>query len=336
MEREAFVNLDDPWWLLRRDIPSRLEELRDELGRNVEWDRDWYERPQQVEEFYMFLLNQQPMLLNQLDEATDETRMEQWLQELVTITRPAQAEPAHEPAHEAGSESQATQAEAPADEPPFTWNDEWGMFLRLKDGSYEFSLSTAPGDGPGINPPAGQPDGTWYPNGELALEARQRLSQPETPATGTAQTASSAGAAAADAPASTSAESESAASESTEAEPEVTWNDQWGMFLRHKDGNYEYSLSNVLADAPGVNPPAGQPDGTWHKSAEEASAARQQVSQLKESFAEFVANPEVPISQEELDAALQDPNFKENLAAAEAALEAELEAELAALETEEA
>jgi hypothetical protein len=102
------------------------------------------------------------------------------------------------------------------------------------------------------------------------------------------------------------------------------------MFLRFADGKYEYSLSNLLSDEPGTATPSGQPDGTWHATADKASGARQQVAELKDTFSDLVADPDVPISEDDLKAALQDPNFQKNLADADAALDAEL----AALESE--
>ena len=58
------------------------------------------------------------------------------------------------------------------------------------------------------------------------------------------------------------------------------------------------------------------------------------VEQIKASLSELVADPSVPINQQEADELLRDPEFAKNLAEAESAIEAELEAELAAAESE--
>lgn len=63
--------------------------------------------------------------------------------------------------------------------------------------------------------------------------------------------------------------------------------------------------------------------------------AAESVEHIKESLSELAADPDVPISQEEVEELLSDPNFEKNLADAESAIEAELEAELAAVESEE-
>jgi hypothetical protein len=65
-----------------------------------------------------------------------------------------------------------------------------------------------------------------------------------------------------------------------------------------------------------------------------ATPAAATTEQLKESLTELADDPNVPISKEDVDQLLSDPNFQQNLAAAQAEIEAELEAELATAEAE--
>jgi hypothetical protein len=108
--------------------------------------------------------------------------------------------------------------------------------------------------------------------------------------------------------------------------PPATWDAGWGMFLRYTDGKYLYSLSRVLADGPGTDTPAGEPDGTWYDTREAATAARSQVAELRTTVSDFVNDDEDAISPEALDAALSTPGFKEMVDNANKDLEAALAA----------
>jgi hypothetical protein len=110
--------------------------------------------------------------------------------------------------------------------------------------------------------------------------------------------------------------------------PPATWDAGWGMFLRYTDGKYLYSLGRVLADGPGTDTPAGEPDGTWYDTCDAATAARSQVAELRTTVSDFVNDDEDAISPEALDAALSTPGFKEMVDNADK----ELEAALAALD----
>lgn len=316
MERDEFTNVDEPWWLIEQEVtPMDLSNLRDELATARGWDTyNWFTQKTLLEELFQDITNQNQRLLTELDEATDEYKQQAWLQEIVALFAETPSEEhGKEEEHEgAEGEHEAAQDEAPKAEDHGTWNDDWEMLYRVDaDGSYQYAFSD---DKQTVRA------GTEWMSTEEATAAK---------AGGGAGEAEAASAPAEEAP--KAAEPEGGGAEAAGvAAAEVTWDAQWGMFLRFADGKYEYSLSNMLSDGPGVDTPAGQADGTWHGTAEEASAARQQVVELKDTFSELVANPDVPISEEDLNAALQDPDFQKNLAEADAALEAEL----AALEAE--
>ncbi len=71
------------------------------------------------------------------------------------------------------------------------------------------------------------------------------------------------------------------------------------------------------------------------QAAETSTAVPPTREELTETLSSFAADPDVPISEEEAQAALRDPDFAAKLTAAEAELEAQLEAELASAEAEE-
>jgi hypothetical protein len=66
--------------------------------------------------------------------------------------------------------------------------------------------------------------------------------------------------------------------------------------------------------------------------AQAAAGAAESAEQIRASLTELAADPNVPVSAEEVEQLLKDPNFASNLAQAEAAIEAELAAALAATE----
>jgi hypothetical protein len=88
----------------------------------------------------------------------------------------------------------------------------------------------------------------------------------------------------------------------------------------------------AAATEPAAQTPAGGAETAV--SAATAAAGTESVEQIKASLSELVADPNVPINQQEADQLLQDPDFARHLAEAEAAIEAELEAELAAAEAQ--
>jgi hypothetical protein len=338
MDKEAFTNVNEAWWLLENDPGLLVTQERDQLGVDLGWDREWYANQNRVVELFTLIENGHQRLLIELDDARDDPKRVAWLAAVRELTAPAAEAPASNDSTAAvpgapaadGAGAGAPAAAAPgaaAAEDAGTWDDNWQMLTRLgPDSAYQFALSddrrtvragtnwmsqdeaTAARQAPGAAASGAAAPGAAAPGAQGAAE-------PNAPG------------AAASAPASPNAEPEAAA---PAAQATATWDPSWGMFLRYEGDKYEYSLSNLLADAPGTDTPGGQPDGTWHATVEEATAARKAVADLKETFSDLVADPQAPISQEDLDAALQDPNFQQNLSAAEAALEAEL----AALESE--
>jgi hypothetical protein len=313
MQKEEFVNVSVAWWLLENDPGLLITQARDQLGMDLGWDREWYANENRVTELYNLIENNQQRLLTELDDAIDETKRVEWLVEVRELLAPAPAE-APNKAHEAETpeaEAQEHGAQASEAQPTAgveaggTWDDNWQMLTRVgADNAYQFAFSD---DRRTVRPGA-----TWMSQ-EEATTAKQTPAANEPAAASEPAAAAGEGAAAASAPAA-----------AAPAAAAVTWDPQWGMFLRYADDKYEYALSDLLADAPGIDTPAGQPDGKWHATMEEATNARQAVAELKNTFSDLVADPQVPISEEDLQAALQDPNFQQNLAAADAALEAEL------------
>ncbi|HMC40856.1 MAG TPA: hypothetical protein VKI19_14420 [Acidimicrobiales bacterium] len=310
MERDTFVDATQPWWLTQRELNNTtLVEQRDGLAQDLGWEKQWFEAQNRVEELYQKVETADPDLLRQLDELVDENQQVEWMKVLRTRLAPPTQNGAESETAEA--EGEATGQATPAEDPG-TWDDNWQMLTRVGPGQvYQFAFSD--------DKVAIRPGSTWM----TAEEATAAKAAASTAQNGQAEPAQSAAAEAAE-----SASPGGAPTAPTEAE--ITWNEQWGMFLRQVDGNYEYALSNLLADGPGTPQPGGQPDGQWHNTQEAATAARTQVAELKETFSDLVANPDVPINQEDLEKALQDPNFQQNLSDAERALEQEL----AELETE--
>ena len=314
MDREAFTNVNEAWWLLENDPGLLVTQERDQLAVDLGWDKEWYANQNRVVELFTLIENGQQRLLIELDDAVDDSKRVEWLAAVRQLTAPAAEAPASNGSAAAAPAAAAAAPAAAAAEDAGTWDDNWQMLTRLgPDNAYQFALSD---DRRTVKA------GTNWMSQDEATAARQA---PAAATPGAAEP--NAPAAAASAPASPNAEPEAGA---PAAQATATWDPSWGMFLRYEGDKYEYALSNLLADAPGTDTPGGQPDGTWHATVEEATAARKAVADLKETFSELVADPQAPISQEDLDAALQDPNFQQNLSAAEAALEAEL----AALESE--
>jgi hypothetical protein len=68
--------------------------------------------------------------------------------------------------------------------------------------------------------------------------------------------------------------------------------------------------------------------------AQAAAGAAESAEQIRASLAQLAADPNVPVSAEQVEELLKDPNFASNLAQAEAAIEAELAAELAAAQAD--
>jgi hypothetical protein len=68
--------------------------------------------------------------------------------------------------------------------------------------------------------------------------------------------------------------------------------------------------------------------------AQAGAGAAESADQIRASLAQLAADPNVPVSAEQVEELLKDPNFASNLAQAEAAIEAELAAELAAAQAD--
>ena len=216
-----------------------------------------------------------------------------------------EAETSETESHEATATGEAApEPGAPASGDAGVWDENWGMLYRVgPDGDYEYAFSD---DRVKIRPGA-----QWMSQEQATAAKSGAAGESESTASESSETPSPS--------------SEGTATQSTNPPTAtVTWDAQWGMFLRYADDKYEYALSGLLADAPGTDTPAGAPQGTWYATAGEATAARATVAELKDTFSDLVADPDVPISQEDLQAALQDPDFQQNLAEADAALEREL------------
>lgn len=305
MEKEQFVNIVQPWWLLKEDIDdfsvkAAREKLTERLVADKGYPTEWYKDLNKVEEVYTTLQTKQYDLIgNKLDEAANSANLQvEWIQAVADVLAPPKPKAAEED-KPAGSPSAAvtpTPASANGAKAP-EWDEGWQMLRRLTaDNAYEYAFSNDKQN----------PNGEWM-----------------TPAQATAaKNAQSAPAAEANPP---SAPQQAA----QPAEPPV-WDAQWGMFRRLVDGNYEYALSNLLADGPGVANAAGAPDGNWKKTQEEAAGARNVAAELKQTLNEMVQDDNINLNQEQMNQALADPNFQQNLAAAEE----ELERELAALDSE--
>jgi hypothetical protein len=207
VEREEFATSE--WWLTSTEVSSGLIDARSQIADQQGWDRaSWFSDPDKLQELCTILESGGDYLLVQLDSAGDEAAQLQWLQDVLSFLPPAgspaqddasrgeRAAPApweggaaggaagpqsaSEERAETGDGGQATGAgdgesgggEAPAEEVSGTWNAQWGMFLRFQNGNYEYALSTVLMDGPGVDTPEGQPDGTWHPDQETAAAAR--------------------------------------------------------------------------------------------------------------------------------------------------------------------
>jgi hypothetical protein len=273
MEKEQFVDLENPWWLLREDADTRIVQGRESLAHNLGWDLTWYQVQTRVEELYQGIERNGYQLLTDLDQVGDDVEKQvKWLDELLTLT----------------GESESHETEG-AEGEEVRWDENWGMLVSTDaNGTYKFALSD---DRQTVRP------GTAWMTVEEANEVKARM-----------------------------AAEESHETESESGQGSHTWDSDWGMFLRFADGKYSYALSNILADAPGVATPAGQPDGTWHQSPEAAAAARQEVIEMKQTFESLAADSQVEaVTPEIVEQVLRDPNFKENMAAAEAELNRLLE-----------
>lgn len=198
MEKEKFVDVNNPWWLLERDIYNiELKNARDQLTKNLQWDITWIQDQYRVEELYQGIYSRNSYLItNLLDEATDEYKQLEWLKEVLTLTQPpeqakadaapqtanAQTAPA-QTATEQAAATTATTAEQAAttptatEEPAASWDANWGMFLRYVNNSYQYSLSTVLADGPGTATPTGSSDGHWHDSPESAGAARHESTQ---------------------------------------------------------------------------------------------------------------------------------------------------------------
>ena len=106
--------------------------------------------------------------------------------------------------------------------------------------------------------------------------------------------------------------------EALSAEAPATWDAQWGMFLRYQNGNYEYALSTVLLDGPGVDAPEGQPDGVWHPDQDTAVAARNEAAVWKNEVTEIF--DQHGLEPAEVQKILHDPALEASLEAMEADL----------------
>lgn len=181
MQKDQFVDLNNPWWLVQPTIDSApLQSARDQLGQNLAWDVRWYEDPYKVEELYHGIEARGSQLLVDLDQATDEASQLAWIEQVLQLTQPAaaaptNAEPANaQPATEAATAVPAAEA-APAAPADPQWDANWGMFTRYENGNYEYALSNVMADGPGAAAPAGQPDGKWHQSTDAAGAARQEV-----------------------------------------------------------------------------------------------------------------------------------------------------------------
>lgn len=304
MERQAFVEIGpEPWWLQQRDLDYRLVELRLELGTtHFAWnDPEWYLDTVHLDELYRYLESSQPQLLHELDEAIDAEQRLQWLLRVRDLRKqPAESGPAQQAETTVAAQAAPEVPQAKADprvEMAPSWDESWQMLYRVDaDGNYQLAFSD--------DQRTVRPGSAWMSPGE-ATAAKQAATQAPAP---------SEAAVAAVAPAAAS------------PDPPASWDKTWGMFLRYVDGKYEYALSNVLGDAPGTDTPTGQPDGNWQPTAEAAGQARQQAAAATANVTELLANPDDPVSQEALDAALTTPGFQQMMEEAQAELEAELAA----------
>lgn len=308
MEKEQFVNVVQPWWLLVENIEdSSVKGARDKLTErlvaDLSYPSEWYKDATKVDEIFTTLQSKKYELVgNKLDEAANQLNLQvEWIQAATDVLAPPKTA-AEDDASAAAAKTPATAAApAAANAAKAEWDDGWQMLRRLRaDNTYEYAFSAD----------KQSPNGEWMAPDQATVAKQNAQSAQQTAANPQAAQSAAANAAAA-------------------AQPPV-WDSQWGMFRRLVDGNYEYALSNMLADGPGTANAAGEPDGAWKKTQEEAAAARNLVAGLKDTLNEMVQDTNIPLDQQQVNQALRDPNFQQDLAAAQA----ELDRELAALESE--
>jgi chemotaxis protein histidine kinase CheA len=113
MDKAAFsdVEADPKWWLLQPDVAFELTELRKDVSENIGWGREdqWYLEKWKVEELFDLIEQRSYLLLQELDDAGDDYKRQEWMTKVVELTKPV----ADEPAVKSG-EGPAASAEAPA------------------------------------------------------------------------------------------------------------------------------------------------------------------------------------------------------------------------------
>ena len=143
MERTAFIDTAQRWWLLEPEgLDDRIVKSRDKLAENLQWDLRWYAEQRYVEQLYDNLTSNKQRLLDELDSLADVEARVRWIEELVEFTTPRV-----EPKESADSKPQTPQAEVradarPPDEAPVAWDEARGMIYRLgADNTYQFAYS---------------------------------------------------------------------------------------------------------------------------------------------------------------------------------------------------
>lgn len=100
MDKAAFADTDaDPkWWLLQPEIADTLIELRRDIGEHAGWSREqlWYEERWRLEDVYDLIERSNGYLLQELDEATDDYRRQDWITKVIEAIKPKAVAEDHE------------------------------------------------------------------------------------------------------------------------------------------------------------------------------------------------------------------------------------------------
>lgn len=253
MEKVAFTNLEDPWWLLKDDkaelVDDRIVEARKTLAENLKLGSEWFKNQTDVDQLFEELRSKNEKLITDLDSLTTVDENVTWLQEIVKLTS-APPEQASQPSQSAAQPSQsaaqpatappatappatAPSTTAPPTDPPTAWDPVRNMLYRQKaDASYEFAFSN---DQLTI-----RPGSTWMSEKEAndALNASREAPAPAPPP--------------------------------PPGEADGTWDDNWKMIYRTGPGG-EYQLA-FSDDQRTIR------SGTTWMTRDEATAARAQAA----------------------------------------------------------